>query len=157
MAAWPITPSWFIFLSIVEVTGATRKSEETGARCRSKGVEGGEKQTQSSCFHWDESNDTSQADPLRTCRGASTLTKTWVSTGSWRNRWADFLNKAEDQNLTDDDSTKLQLYPWVQPLSCLASIHQNRSHPLTSLTWRWWLGWKLFSKSTQSSAITFIL
>ena len=42
-------------------------------------LEGGEKQTQSSCFHWDESNDTSQADPLRTCRGASTLTKTWVS------------------------------------------------------------------------------
>lgn len=31
MAAWPITPSRFIFLSIVEVTGATRKSEETGA------------------------------------------------------------------------------------------------------------------------------
>ena len=42
-------------------------------------LEGGEKQTQSSCFHWDESNDTSQADPWRTCRGASTLTKTWVS------------------------------------------------------------------------------
>ena len=37
-------------------------------------IEGREKKTQSSCFHSDDSNDTSQADPLRTYRGASSLT-----------------------------------------------------------------------------------